>query len=256
MGIMRSQCLPMTPAEFELLPREVGWKYEYVDGCAHIRPRPMAARLRAPVTHLPTAETGCRIRPMTEADAPGLVRAFADGFRDTVEYCDSSVAQVRRAGVDAIATFFAGRRGAFHPASRLAVPDVRPSLIAGAALVVQKPDGPFLDMLFIRHRWQRQGLATALVGAVMDTLHAQGETHLGSAYNVANKPSIAWHHKLGFEEVPDLFLARARGQVARHELRRRERLGGLTDAERLALEAEVTRWDRLGSQLAEAAFGG
>ncbi len=252
---MRSQCLPMTPTQFNLLPREVGWKYEYADGCAHIRPRPMAARLRAPVAPRPVAETGCRMRPLTVADTPALVRAFVDGFRDTVEYCDRSFAQVRWAGGDAVATFFAGRRGAFHPASRLAVPPDRPYLVAGAVLVVQKPDGPFLDMLFIRRRWQRNGLGTALVGAVMNELARAGETHLGSAYNVANKPSIAWHRKLGFEELPDLMLARARGQVARHELWRREKIGGLTDEERLLLEAEVTRWDRLGAQLSEAAFG-
>ncbi len=245
----------MTEAEFELLPHEVGWKYEYSDGCAHIRPRPMAARLRAPITRRPVAETGCRIRPMTEADVPGLVRAFADGFRDTVEYCDCTGAQVRRAGADAVATFFAGRRGAFHPGSRLAVPEGRPYLVAGAALVVRKADGPFLDMLFVRRRWQHRGLGTALVGMVMNELAGAGETHLGSAYNVANGPSIAWHHKLGFEEVPDLVLARARGQVARHELWRRERMGGLTDGERRALEAEVTHWDRLGNHLAQGAFG-
>jgi GNAT superfamily N-acetyltransferase len=106
-----------------------------------------------------------------------------------------------------------------------------------------------------RRRWQRHGLGTALVSAVMNELADLGEQTLGSAYNVANTPSIAWHRKLGFEEVPDLFLARARGAVARHELKRRERIGGLTEQEQRALEAEVTHWDRLGSRLAAAQFG-
>jgi GNAT superfamily N-acetyltransferase len=252
---MRSRCIPMTSAEFDLLPQEIGWKYEYADGHASIRPRALAARLRVPITRHIVRDTGCLFRPITEDDTPGLVRAFTDGFRDTVEYCDCTGAQVRQAGVDAIRTFFAGRRGTFHPASRLAVLENRRYLIAGAALIVQKDDGPFLDILFIRRRWQRYGLGTALVSAVMNELADLGEQTLGSAYNVANAPSIAWHRKLGFEEVPDLFLARARGAAARHELQRRERIGGLTEQEQQALEAEVTHWDRLGSRLAADQFG-
>ena len=35
---IRSQHLPMSFAEWELLPYQPGWKYEHWDGCAHITP--------------------------------------------------------------------------------------------------------------------------------------------------------------------------------------------------------------------------
>lgn len=241
----------MTWEEFLRMPQELGWKYEYADGYASIGPRHLAARLRAPVLPWTVPDTDCLIRPLTYADAPQLVRAFTDGFRDTVEYCDRSVAQVRWAGRDAVATFFAGRRGAFHSASCLAIPSDKPYLIAGAALMVQKPDGPFLDMLFVRPRWHRRGLATALVGTVMNSLHDLGESFCGSAYNVANTPSIAWHHKFGFVEQPDLLLVRARAQHLRHELWRRTQINDLDEAQQRVLETEITHWDRLGAALME-----
>lgn len=240
---MRSRKIPMSPEEFRHLPREVGWKYEYSGGCAHIRPRHLVAQLRVLVAPRSLPDTGCDIRPVFPVDTPGLVRAFLDGFRDTVEYCDYSAADFRHSGEDAVATFFAGRRGAFDAASRLATPCDDPAVVAGAALIVRKGDGPFLDMLFIRERWQRAGLATALVGSVLNALHETGAPHLGSAYNVANVPSVAWHHRFGFVERPNFPLARARAQVLRHELSRRGSVGDLTDADRAALEAEAAHWE-------------
>jgi len=244
----------MTPAEFERLPHDPGWKYEYYGGKAHITPRHVVVPMRVPVTPRIVDAGGLEVRPVTEGDAPDLIRAFVDGFGDTVEYCDCTPSQVRRSGEDAIRTFFGGKRGAFHPASRLAVAPDQPRAVAGAALVVQKPDGPFLDMLFIRPRRHRRGLATALVGSVLNALHDEGATHLGSAYNLANAPSRAWHEKFGFVERPDYFLARARAQAARHELWRRGEIGGLAEAERAALQAEADRWERLAESLEEETF--
>ena len=246
--------MPMTATEFERLPRDPGWKYEYVNGVARITPRHVVVTMRAPVMPRIVEVGGLTIRAMTEADRPGLVRAFHDGFRETVEYCDWSDAQIRQSGEDAIRTFFGGRRGAFHPASRLAVAPEQPDVVAGASLVVQKADLPFLDMLFIRPRWHRRGLATALVGASMNALHAQGEPDMGSAYDLANLPSRAWHEQFGFVEQPDYTLAHARAAAARHELWRRREIGGLSDAEQAALQAEAEHWERLADALAERLF--
>lgn len=250
---MRSRRIRMSEREFELLPRELGWRYEYADGWAEIRPRHLAVKLTAPVTPRSIPDVGCRIRAVTPADRRALVTAFCDGFGDTVEYCDRTRPQIRFAAEDAVATFFAGKRGSFHPASRVAVPFDNPRTIAGAALVVQKPCGPFLDMLFIRTRRRQHGLGTALVGTVMNALLIEGAAHFGSAYNVANHPSIAWHHKFGFAEVPDLFITRSRAQLARHELWRRQQIGDFNSGERQELEREIARLDQLADRLSQSA---
>jgi GNAT superfamily N-acetyltransferase len=238
---MRSRCFPMTVREFELLPREIGWRYEYANGCAQIRPGHLAVKLTVPITPRPVADLGCLIRAVTLADSPCLARAFVDGFGDTVEYCDRTNWEVRRAAQDALWTFYSGKRGRFHSASCLAVSPTHAGRILGAALIVQKPDGPFLDMLYVRRHWQHSGLGTALASTVMNALLIAEETNLGSAYNVANKPSIAWHRRFGFMEAPEPALERLRLDLARRALLRREQLGGLAAAERQELEMEIQR---------------
>ena len=244
----------MSEDEFLRLPRDLGWRYEYARGIARISPRHIVVPMRADVTPRPVDSGGLLLRPIDARDAPGLVRAFHDGFRDTVEYCDWPDARIRQSGEDAVRTFFGGKRGAFHPASRLAFSPEQPYLVVGAALVIQKATGPFLDMLFIRPPWQRRGLAAALTGAALNHLFAVGESHLGSAYDLANQPSRRWHEKFGFVEQPDSFLARARAQVARHELWRRHEVGGLGDGDRAALQAEAEHWERLAASLEPKAF--
>ena len=244
----------MSEAEFLRLPRELGWRYEYADGIACISPQHIVVPVRAEVTPRPVASGGLHIRPLDPSDAPGLVRAFHDGFRDTVEYCDWPDARIRQSGEDAIRTFFGGRRGAFHPASRLAFAPEQPHAVVGAALVIQKATGPFLDMLFIRPPWQRQGLAAVLAGASMNHLHRLRETHVGSAYDLANLPSRRWHEKFGFTEQPAPSLARARAQAARHEIWRRHQIGDLSAADRAALQAEADRWERQAESLEADTF--
>ena len=246
---MRSREIPMSEAEFLRLPQDPGWMYEYRNGVARISPRRVVVPLRADVTPRAVDAAGLHLRPVAPADAPGLARAFYDGFHDTVEYCDWPDARIRQSGEDAIRTFFAGKRGAFHPASRLVLDPEQPCTVIGAALVVQKPNGPFLDMLFLRPPWQRHGLGSALAGAAMNHLHALGATHLGSALDLANAPSRRWHAKFGFVEQPNFALARVRAHAARHELWRRQEIGGLSGAERAALQAEAERWERLAASL-------
>ena len=239
----------MTSAEFAGLARDPGWKYEYAHGSALISPRHLVVQMRVPVTPRVVESAGILIRPVSPEDASGLVRAFFNGFRDTVEYCDCSATHIRHSGEDAIATFFGGKRGAFHEASRLAVVADDTMTIVGAALVVQKKQGPFLDMLFIDPLRHRRGLATALVGSVMNALHTVGEPHLGSAYNLANAPSRAWHEAFGFVERPDSILALVRAERARHELRRLQGIGRITPGKREALVAEAEHWERLAASL-------
>lgn len=229
----------MTVEEYHRQPLITGWKCEYYDGRAHYTPRHTAVIVRAPVTQRIVESSKARlVRPITPDDTEALIHAFYESFRRTVEYCDWEDAAIRESAESAIKSYWKGKRGSPHPASFLSVAATNPATITGAALVVQGHDCPALDILFIRPRWQRKGLGTLLVSTAMNALFADGETTLESAFDLANEGSRLWHEKMGFTELPDLFLAQGRAYAARHEYWRRERVGDLTETERTALKNE------------------
>ncbi len=245
---MRTRPTPMTPEEFDLLPRRPGWKHEYFNGMAYIEPRPSVAIVRAPVTARPvSAPDGFTLRPTTAEDAAKLIPAFFESFRETVDYWGYRRDAIRRSSVGSIRSCFAGKRGAFLPASFLAVAPTGRSV--AAALLVQGVETANLDLLFVRPRWHRRGLATALVQSAMNALHEAGETFLESGHNVANDPSAAWHRGFGFVELPDLLRARDEARCAAHELHRREQLGDLTDSERAFLADRAAHLRSLADEL-------
>src|SRR5262245_710916 len=58
---IRSRHLPMSFEEWDLLPYQPGWKYEYWDGCAHITPNHQTAVTTATVTPRPV-NAPCMLR--------------------------------------------------------------------------------------------------------------------------------------------------------------------------------------------------
>jgi GNAT superfamily N-acetyltransferase len=245
--MMRSQHLPMTWEAFELMARKPGWKYEYWNGQAHISPRHQVVTVAMSVQ--PRAvSSSCRLRPVVPDDAPQLVAAYIAAFSETIEYCDWDPEQMKSSAYTNIRNFFTGKRGQPHPAAHVAVAsqsDTPGERIVGAALIIgHDGEPPLLDMLFVAPAWQRQGLATALVAAALNALHSASVPALASSYMLGNAESQAWHQRFGFVEEPDLFLAQAYYRQSQHELWRRQTIGGLTDAERDLLSAEVERWQR------------
>lgn len=243
---MRSRRVPMTLEEYELLPFEPGWKCEYVDGCAHFTPRHHAI-----ITSLKVAPRQLinppQIRPALPSDVPMLVEPYAAAFGETIEYCDYSRQQVKRAARDALQSHFAGLRGEPHPASRVAFElcgEGGEERLIGAALLVTGEFGAMLDLLFVAPDRQRRGVAEALASSVVNELHRLGHATLTSRYHIGNEQSRDWHRRFGFVELPDLAAARLYEQAARQELWRREKLGELTPRERERLRAECRRWGR------------
>lgn len=204
---MRSRHLTMSLEEFHLLPQSPGWKHEYFDGMAHITPRARFATLRVGVGSFRGLEPPLPLRGVAASDREELVAAYVVAFADSVEYCDVPSEEVSRSARENIRAFYAGGRGEALPSSCVAVDkDAKDAVevVAGAALVTRAEDGcPLLDMLFIRPRWQRRGLATALVSWSLGELLALGETALRSRYHLGNEPSRAWHHRFGFTLEPD-----------------------------------------------------
>lgn len=245
----------MSIEEFELLPMRPGWKYEYWDGRAHITPREHGVIVAMPVTPR-LVNTSLVLRRATSADAPELTTAFLEAFIDSVEYCDWETQKICEAADKAIRSHFAGERGKPHLASRAAMGFDRErgcDSIVGAALLAHAPRYSMLDLLFVRPDWQRDGIATALLSDAMNELHSGGESILKSAYHAANEASMNWHHRFGFVEEPDLMRARLYSSAARHELWRREKIGGLLERDRVELQAEADRWEIEVERLEEIA---
>ena len=242
---MQSLRKPMTEKAFRLLPMVPGWRYEYNEGMARIRPSHRFAITTVRLSPRPIS-TKLMIRPITGADEAALIETFFDAFSDTVEYCDWNEDAIWKSSGECIRSYFDGKRGAPLPASRLAVleRDGR-EVVVGAAMLVEGTAHPFLDMLFISREIQHTGAATALVGMAVNELHRLGESRLSSAYHLANEASKSWHRKFGFLEEPDLHVAESMFRCTRHEIWRREQLGELPATERQALMQECKRLEDL-----------
>lgn len=242
---MRSRHIPMSIEAFHRLEWELGWKYEYWDGCAHISPRGVAMECSMPVAPprggIPSVETA----PVSPAHADVLLESFLAAFRDGVEYCDWPEDRLVQNARETIEGFFTGLRGRPLAASRLIREAGRTDApLLGALLLVQTGENVALtDLLFVVPDRQRQGLATAMATGVLCALHDMGFSFLESRYSLTNRASRAWHHRFGFADRPDSLSARILLAHARHELDRAHLVGN-ADAERLSrLAAEVAHWE-------------
>lgn len=238
---MQRQHIPMAFEAFERLPRKPGWKYEYFNGEAVLSPNSLCAVTTVAVATR-TVRSRFPLRSVTPVDESPLIDAYLEAFKDTVEYCDWPAEAVERSAHEAIQKFW--KPG--EASSGLAVADKHREdpCVLGAALVIEGRSGPVLDLLFVRPRWQRQRLATVLVGAVLGRLHDGGARHLTSRYLLANEASRAWHRSFGFVDEPDLWVARAYHRCARHAVWRTAQMGGVDERERVRLEEATLRWGR------------
>ncbi|MBA2345613.1 MAG: GNAT family N-acetyltransferase [Rubrobacter sp.] len=254
---MRSLHVPMTREEWERMPWRFGWKHEYWDGHAHLTPRQDHVHVRVGLRSVPqvttTVPARLSVRPVSPADARGLVDAFIEAFEDGVEFCDWPAEKIHEHARRNIADYFAGRRGTpLLTVSRLALDEER--RVVGAALLIGRDAGATLDLLMVHPGFLRRGIARSLVGAAVEELRARGATILRSAHCVSNEGSAWWHRAFGFEEEPDLNLARLRRAFYAHEVSRHE---GLEQAEvrreHARLEFLYELWSRRTEELEEAA---
>lgn len=235
----------MTIEAFHRLEWELGWKYEYFDGCAHISPRE-AAMCGTVVVRPRTVPDGLvDAEPVCPSDRDALLQAYLAAFEDAVDYCDWPPAKSREHAEANIDGFFAGRRGPWLPASRL----IRggggtAGPVLGALLVVESAPGhALLDLLYVVPDQQRRGLASAMAIRALAELDRIRFRRLESRYLLANQASRAWHHRFGFVDEPDLMCARALLAHARHAWERQRVLDG-ADPDALSRAAsEVAHWE-------------
>ncbi len=240
-----SQHIPMSYEAWKLLPYQPGWKYEYLDGCAHITPSHQVAVTQAAVTPRPVS-TACTLRPVQALDEAELLAVYMAAFEDNQTFCDDTEEQFREAARKDLYESFHGRRGPLLPASRVALgphdSHGAPQLI-GAALLSRDADyGPVLDLVFVLPSCHHRGVATALVSEANNVLAQDGDATLTSCYQLANVTSQQWHQGFGFEELPDLRYAQAYRRRAQQELFRCEQSGDTVSETHARFAADVAHW--------------
>ncbi|HXV59568.1 MAG TPA: GNAT family N-acetyltransferase [Vicinamibacteria bacterium] len=227
---------------FELLPWRPGWKYEYWDHVAHITPRHTTVTVRVCTFPFP-GSPGRRVRQVVRDDESRLVEVYIAAFEDTIDHCDCDTPELAHSALSNVRGFFDGKRGIPLPASRVEL-DENGAVIGAALLVDENEQPPLLDMLFVAPQYQRAGVATSMVAAASCALYEAGQRLLDSRFMLGNEASDAWHRRFGFQELPDLPLARLRYRAKQHELWCLERRQPFEPEALDALEHEVERLRR------------
>ncbi len=226
--------------EYLATPRQLGWIYEYFNGTMYVRTCSAVVPLilirgdLKPSRELPPGTTA---RPVTEKDEEGLRRAFEAAFWETAEFPECTPECFPDHARKEICDHLTGAEGAPLDASLLAEVDGE---VVGAVLLREFSLGTLLNLVFVDPAVQRRGLAGALLARALD---ARPDVPLiFSSARLANVPSLAWHERCGFLEVPNLQVLRMRGQHYDEERRRHKELGDVPEEELGRLDQEADYW--------------
>ncbi len=212
----------MSVEEFLAMPESFGWKHEYFDGAAWIQPWEWHVHVEVEIPSVAEGDDS-RVRPLRPDDADGLIGAFERAFESSVEFCGYSDEQFRAFARERIEGVLTSTERPIDRASRAVVDARELSKVVGGALVRRGVDAPVLEIVYLEPRYRRGGIGTALLNAVFAALRAQDDTVLRSSYHVCNAGSAAWHERMGFRELDDLWLAERRHRWWRREAARCEK---------------------------------
>ncbi len=224
--------LRLTPEEFRQLPRSPAYKYDYVDGEAHLAPWPrhyhaILALPAAPQPDAPQPPHPLLIRPVDEHDLPELERAFAAAFAHALPFGGLSDAQRAEAARCSLGRTVRGEDGPWvRQASFVAVAKASGE-VQGGLFVTLLPDGdpceadsyswiepppqdcvarglgrPHLTWIFVTPLAAAQGTGTALLAAAARALVGLGYRGLLSTFVLGNESSMLWHWRSGFRLLP------------------------------------------------------
>jgi GNAT superfamily N-acetyltransferase len=230
----------MSLKEYHDFPWRIGCKHEYYGGKIHVRPsNTMIVTLRHTLRARTPNITSHHIRPVEEKDARGLIALYRLAFRDAPEFAGWPLRIFSKTARENVQTFLVDDKQPWFSAAHLMKERNR---ILAAAFILETRIGPIVQPLFVRPSHQRQGLATTLMHHVENRLLQPGAEHLYSHCHLANQPSLAWHYRYGFEELPDEWIAAHRYRYYAHELQRRQRLREISEQEAQELKRQKKLW--------------
>lgn len=249
----------MTIDDFYLAEYQFGWKDEYCDGFAFYTPREHSILMKIAVEKRFFANI-VKVKSLSQVGILSLAELFYSSFADSVEFCDLSKNQIKKAAIENIRDYFEGNRGIpILELSRVAVAPEDNNKLIGACLVAKYKYGYKNEIIFVRPEFQNRGIGTTLTANLLNELHKIGESILWSEYHICNIQSEHWHKKFGFEEVTDIMTAKFRRNFYRHEVWRREQLKITENFEEFKLnlsraEAEVERLKEIEKDDFDAAW--
>jgi GNAT superfamily N-acetyltransferase len=215
--------LRISMEQFQQLPRNAAYKYEYLNRQAYLSPRPRHFHalldLQRPRA---AADKEVEIGPLPSANVMDLANLFAAAFSTIQPYgCLDERTRLRAAG-EALARVLAGGDGPFIEGASFVAREREQ--IVGAILLTLLPLGdpcdyecyewksappadciarcqgrPHLTWIFVSPLHAGRGAGTALLVAAATRLREMGFTQLLSTFMIGNESSMLWHWRNGFE---------------------------------------------------------
>jgi GNAT superfamily N-acetyltransferase len=223
--------LPLSWDEFQQLPRNAAYKYEYFDQTAYLTPRPKHYHTLLDLSTFQPGEAEpmerVTLRRAEEADFADLVPLFTAAFRRIQPFGSLNDATREEAARRALDKTRTGGDGpliesasfvALDGADRQAVGAILVTLLpAGdpcewesyywpvlppADVIVRRQGRPHLTWIFVAPLWAGHGVGTALLAASVGELRALGYAELASTFMIGNDASMLWHWRNGFRLLP------------------------------------------------------
>ena len=221
--------LPLSLDQFDQLPQNPAYKYEYFDEHAWLTPRPKSYHglldLRSfdrPIA-APATEEATLIRPIVDEDWLQLPRVFAGAFCRVQPFASLTDEVRRQAAVECLQQTREGTEGPLINAACLVAARKSDEALVGAFLTTLAPPGdaldwdawqwkappppdvvarragrPHLTWLFVSPWFARRGVGTALLDAAVQTLVRLEYSELSSTFLLGNESSMLWHWRAGF----------------------------------------------------------
>jgi GNAT superfamily N-acetyltransferase len=220
---MRGLQLLLTPEQFQQLPRNGAFRYDYLNGTGYIAPRPR--HYHALLDLAPTAAgavEGVALRPVRPDDWEALVPLFAEAFRHTQPFAALDGATRREAARLCLTRTRSDGDGPWIGRASFVACDAEGALV-GAFLVTLLPlrdpcewgsyqwleppppdcvarrlGRPHLTWVFVHPAFAGEGVGTLLLAAAVGELLALGYSELLSTFMIGNDVSALWHWRNGF----------------------------------------------------------
>ena len=225
--------LPLTFEQFEQLPQNPAYKWEYFDGHAWLTPRPktyhalLDLRSFAPPIAAPAADEEVIIRPLADEDWQQLPPVFAYAFCRVQPFASLTKETRLQAAQACLQQTREGAEGPLIADACVVAARKSDAAVVGALLATLTPAGdpldwgsfrwhtppppdavarglgrPHLTWVFVTPWFARYGVGTALLATAAGALTRLGYAELISTFLLGNESSTLWHWRAGFRLLP------------------------------------------------------
>jgi hypothetical protein len=216
--------LDLTPLEFQQLPRNAAYKYQYQSGAAWLNPRPRYYHALLELSASPlSSDAGGLIRPIQASDMDTLIEVFADAFCSQQPFAGLTEPARRMAGQRSLEQVLSGGDGPWIEQASFLAHDEEGRCLGAIFITLlplkdptdfdsyswetppppdaieQRLGRPHLTWIFVGSSSTGQGVGTALLGAAAGALMALGYEELLSTFMLGNDSSMLWHWRMGFQ---------------------------------------------------------